>query len=91
MIVFDLINAKQGPNEQFNKFAQRFQKIWSMIPKPLSTNHVTSMFIDNIHPKLKYITLNYMTPSFTKLVNHLTQKEKCLVKIGNLKYENPSK
>jgi len=66
MIVLDLVSAIQGPNERFDKFAQRFQNIWRMIPEPLFESHVTSIFVHNIHPK-------------------------CLVDMGDLKYENPPK
>lgn len=78
MIILDLVSTIQGPNERFDKFAQRFQKIWSMIPEPLYESHVTSMFIHNIHPKLKFIALDYMTLPFTEIAHRITQKEKCL-------------
>jgi len=91
MIISYIISSIQGPNEQFDKFTQRFQKIWSMILEPLSKSHVKSMFVHNIHHKLKFIALDYMTLSFTKIMHRLTKKEKCLVDMGDLKYGNPSK
>ena len=91
MIVSDLISAIQGPDERSNKFSQQFQKIWSMILEPLTENHVISMFIHNINPKMKFQVLDYMTLPFTKIIKKLTQKDKCLVEIGDLKYGNPNK
>jgi len=55
-----------------------------MIPKPLYESHVTSIFIKYIHPKLNFISLDYMTLPFTEIVHRLTQKEKCLVDMGDL-------
>lgn len=62
-----------------------------MIPKPLSKSHVTSMFVHNIHPKLKFIALDYMTLPFLEIVHSITHKEKCLIDIDDLKYGNPPK
>lgn len=62
-----------------------------MITKPLFESHFTSMFFHNIHPKLKFIALDYMILPFTKIVHRLSQKEKFLVYMGNLKYGNPIK
>lgn len=60
-----------------------------MIQEPLSESHVTCIFIHNIHPKLNFIALDYMTLPFTEIMHRLVQKEKCLVDIGKLKYGNP--
>jgi len=46
------------------------------------------MFIHNIHPKFKFIALDYMALPFTEIVHRITQNEKCLVEIGDLKYGN---
>lgn len=62
-----------------------------MILAPLSESHVTSMFFHIIHPKLKFIVLDYMTLPFTKIMHTITQKENCLVDMGDLKYGNPNK
>lgn len=62
-----------------------------MIPEPLSENHVISIFIQNLHLKLRYIFLDYVTFPFLHIVTILTPKEKCLIEMGEIKYENPSK
>jgi len=49
------------------------------------------MFVHNIHPKLKFIALDYMTLPFTRIMHRFTQKKKFLVDMGDLKYENPNK
>lgn len=64
-----------------------------MVPDPLSKSHVIYMFIHKIHPKLKFIALDYMKLPlpFTTCVHRITQKQKHLVDMGDLKYGNPPK
>lgn len=57
MTLFDLVSSIQDPNERFDRFFQRFQKIWIMIPKPLYENHIISIFIHNINPKIRFQAL----------------------------------
>jgi len=59
-----------------------------MILEALSESYVTSIFFHNIHPKLIFIALDYMTLPFIEIFHRLTQKEKYLVDIGDLKYGN---
>lgn len=61
-----------------------------MILESLFESHVTSIFVQNIYPKLKFIALDYMISIFTKIIHRLSQKDKCLVDMGSLKYGNPS-
>lgn len=68
-----------------------FQKIWSMIQEPLFESHVASIFIHNIHPKLKFIALYYMILTFIEIMHMVIQKEKFLIGMGDLKYGNTPK
>ena len=72
MIVSYLVSVIQDPIERFENFTKRFQKNWSMILEPLSQSHVISMCVHNIHPKLKFIAIDYMTLLFTKIMHRLT-------------------
>lgn len=62
-----------------------------MILEPLFESHITSIFFHNIHPKFKFIALDYIILPLINIMHMITQKERSLVDIGDLKYANPPK
>lgn len=53
--------------------------------------HVKTMFVNNTHPKLKFIDMDYTHFSFSNIIHILIQKERHMVKTQKLKYGDPSK
>lgn len=62
-----------------------------MIKDPLLEAHVKAIFIHNIHPELRFITMDYVDFSFSNIVHKLIQKKECMVEMGKMKYDNPPK
>lgn len=62
-----------------------------MIKEPLLEPHVKAIFVHNINPKLRFIVMDYVDFYFLNIVHKVTQIEECMVEMGKLKYDNPSK
>lgn len=56
-----------------------------MLKEPLMESHVISIFVDNIFSMLKFIAMDF---TFSGIFHRLIQKEKCMVEIGKLNYDN---
>lgn len=91
VIISKLMNTKEIPNERLENFPQIFKKIWSIIKDPLLEAHVKAIFIHNIHFELRFIAMDYVDFLFSKIVHKLIQKEKYMVEMVKLKYDNPPK
>ena len=84
--VFELCTLHQGSNETLEKYVIHFKKVWKSIHSKLDKNEICAIFLESIMLFLHLHAPSAKDVNFSVLVQHLLQKEKDFLSLGELKY-----
>lgn len=84
--VHELCALQQGSNETLEKYILCFKKVCQSIWSKLDEHKIYTIFCESIIPIRNLHAPSAKDFSFSILVQHLLQKEKVLLALGELKY-----
>ena len=90
-MVFDLYAMRQGSDERLDKFIVRFKRTQQQIKIRLTKKEVNNIFKEAIILPLQSHVIDYTHLAFSNMTHKLLEKEKVLMKLGLVKYEEDEK